>query len=69
MLGSKLLLMSEVACGNVIGLDHELAPEQVMSPSMKTMHYHGHIFFMHCLPPLSVIKLPTFKGDKITILY
>ena len=69
MLGSKPLLALKVDCGNVIGLNYELAPEQVIPLYAKTMYYHSHLLLLNRISPLSVIKLPALEDNGMVILH
>jgi len=69
LLRNELLLSLEVICGNVIGLDDELSPEQVISPCAEIMYYCSHFLLLHHVVPLSVIELSALKGDGMTLLH
>jgi len=68
-LGVSFFLSLKVTHGKIISLDDALAPEQVMSPCVDTLCHHSHLFVLNCLPPLVVVKLSTFKDNRITLLH
>ena len=51
------------------GLDHKLAPEQVVPPCAETMYHHGHLLLLNRVAPLGVVKLSTLKGNGMTLLH
>jgi len=69
LLGSKLLLNLEVDCDSIIGLDYELALEQVMSTCTKTLYFRSHLLFLNGVPPLGVIELLAFKANGMTFFH
>jgi len=62
-------LSLKIACGNIVGFDHELAPEQIMSPCAKTMNHRGDLLLLDRVLPLDIIKLLTLKGNWMSLLH
>ena len=69
LFGSKLPLSFEITHGNIIGLNHELASEQIMCPCLKTINYRNHLLLLDCISPLAIIELSTLKVNWMSLLH
>jgi len=51
------------------GIDHKLAPEQVVPPCAETMYHRGYLLLLNHIAPLCVIEIPALKGNGMTLLH